>query len=82
MNKSLVNSIAILLLISIMAWLVNNWAIDGTLKLLFILCLFGIKMVVVAFYFMELKKANSFWKLGIIAIVVLFIVFSLVLKIV
>lgn len=80
MNKSLVNIIAILILISIMALLISNLAIDFTVKLLLILCIFGIKFLLVAFHFMELKKANSFWKYGVIVMVLLFILASFLLK--
>jgi hypothetical protein len=45
-----------------------------------ILFLSGLKFSLVAFHFMELKKANSFWKIAILLYIVLFITVVIVLE--
>lgn len=80
MNKSLINIIAILVLVSLMALLINLLAISAPVKTLFILCLFTLKFLLVAFHFIELKKANSFWKLSVTFIVVFFFALSMFTK--
>lgn len=80
MNKSLQNIIAILLLISTMALLINNLSFNLFFKTLLILMLFVIKFLLVSFHFMELKKANSFWKISIQVIVLVFFLSIIFLK--
>ncbi len=80
MNKQLINIIAILVLVSLMALLFNLLDINASLKLLLILSLFSIKFLIVAFHFIELKKANSFWKLSISVTVFLFFFLSFLFR--
>jgi hypothetical protein len=46
----------------------------------FVLILSGLKFVLVAFIFMELKKANTFWKIFILFFISIFIAILLLLK--
>jgi len=80
MNKQLINIIAILVLVSLMALLINLLDINASLKLFLILSLFSIKFLLVAFHFIEIKKANSFWKLSISVTVILFFFLSFLFK--
>ena len=80
MNKQLINIIAILVLVSLMALLINLLDINASLKLFLILSLFSIKFLLVAFHFIELKKANSFWKLSISVTVILFFFLSFLFR--
>jgi hypothetical protein len=80
MNKSLLNIIILLVLISIMALFINVLEISPQVKVLSILGIFGIKFLLVAFHFMELKKANSFWKLSLTILIILFFLASFLFK--
>lgn len=80
MNKSLINSIVVLILISIMAVFITILEISPQVKVLSILGIFGIKFLLVAFHFMELKKGNSFWKFSLAFLVILFFLASFLFK--
>lgn len=80
MNKSLINIIVILVLVSLMALLINLLEINATVRLFLILTIFGLKFLLVAYHFIELKKANSFWKISIVFMVFLFFFLSFLFK--
>jgi hypothetical protein len=80
MKKSLILIYVLLLLLTIVtAWIANLYAISAfVVPLLMVLAAF--KFLLVAFQFMELKKANSFWKISLIVTLGLLIVVIIGLK--
>lgn len=73
MKKKDIYTLALLILLTITTAFFSN--LENGLKVvgLIILILNGIKFITVAFQFMELKKAHSFWKALIISFLTLFI---------
>ncbi|MGV8945778.1 MAG: cytochrome C oxidase subunit IV family protein [Lutibacter sp.] len=67
----------VLLAISILAAWVTKLGIGINAILVIILAFFMLKFLLVAFYFMELKKAHAFWKGAVIIFASLF--FAIVL---
>lgn len=80
MKKSLILIYVLLLLLTIVtACIANLYAISAfVVPLLMVLAAF--KFLLVAFQFMELKKANSFWKISLIVTLGLLIVVIIGLK--
>jgi hypothetical protein len=80
MKKSLILIYVLLLLLTIVtACIANLYAISVfVVPLLMVLAAF--KFLLVAFQFMELKKANSFWKISLIVTLGLLIVVIIGLK--
>lgn len=80
MKKSLILVYVLLLLLTIAtAWIANLFAISAfVVPLLMVLA--ASKFLLVAFQFMELKKANSFWKISLIVTLGLLIVVIIGLK--
>jgi hypothetical protein len=80
MKKSLILIYVLLLLLTIVtAWIANLYTISAfVVPLLMVLAAF--KFLLVAFQFMELKKANSFWKISLIVTLGLLIVVIIGLK--
>jgi len=72
MKKTTVYTLLALILLTISTALISN---THQLKLaaLFILVLSGIKFLLVAFNFMELKKAHALWKIALISFLILFV---------
>ena len=64
-----------LLVLTIISAAVSN--VDNKYTILCILLLAAFKFVGVSFYFMELKKAHTFWKVAILMFLMLFIVLIL-----
>ncbi|SFS51928.1 cytochrome C oxidase subunit IV family protein [Lutibacter maritimus] len=56
----------VLIMLTICTALVSNSTLVTTVAVTFILVLAAIKFILVANYFMEMKKAHSFWKFSII----------------
>lgn len=78
MKKSLVFTYGILILLTIATALISNSTGIPQVVVGLIMGLSAIKFLVVAFQFMELKKANSFWKVSlgfVLGLMVLLIVF-------
>ena len=73
MQKRDIYTLALLILLTITVAFFSN--LEGNLKYigLVILILSGIKFIAVAFQFMEISKAHSFWKGLIISFLTLFI---------
>lgn len=63
MKKSLLYTYGVLLFLTITTALVSTSIEVSTLAVSLIMGLSAIKFILVAFQFMELKKANSFWKI-------------------
>jgi hypothetical protein len=77
MKKSLIITYGALLILTLStAFVASSIAISKGIVLL-ILMISAIKFLLVAFHFMELKKANPFWKVSL-----LFILFLLIFLIV
>lgn len=72
MKKHLTLIYGILLLLTIATAILSKFCINKT-AVVFILALSGIKFLLVAFHFMELKKANVFWKASLSIFLVLLI---------
>lgn len=66
-----------LLVLTIISAAVSN--VDSRYTLIFILLLAALKFIGVSFYFMELKKAHTFWKAALLLFLMLFIVLILLL---
>jgi cytochrome c biogenesis protein CcdA len=73
MQKKDIYTLALLIALTITTAFFSNYYGDLKYVGLIILILSGIKFVSIAFQFMELKKANSFWKGLIITFLTLFI---------
>ncbi len=73
MQKKDIYTLTILIFLTITTAFFSNYYSDLKLVGLIILVLSGIKFVLVAFQFMELKKAHNFWKGLIIAFLTVFI---------
>nr|WP_315183773.1 cytochrome C oxidase subunit IV family protein [uncultured Flavobacterium sp.] len=79
MKKVLVFVYGILILLTVTTALVSNVMVVSQLAIALIMGLSVLKFFLVSFEFMELKKANSFWKgslisvLGLIVLSILFI---------
>ncbi len=67
------NTLILLLVLTGLAALVSNSSLGGALLPLLILSLAMIKLLLVAFEFMELKKAHRFWQAALISTVVIFL---------
>jgi heme/copper-type cytochrome/quinol oxidase subunit 4 len=80
MKKSLISIYVLLLLLTIAtAWIANLFTISAFVVPL-VMVLAAFKFLLVAFQFMELKKANSFWKISLIVTLGLIIVVIISLK--
>ena len=73
MQKKDIITLSFLILLTILTAIFSQSEGIGTFLPLLILVLSGIKFLLVAFNFMELKKANAFWKTIMIVYLVLFI---------
>ena len=73
MQKKDIYTLALLIALTITTAFFSNYYCDIKYVGLIILILSGIKFVSIAFQFMELKKAHSFWKGLIITFLTLFI---------
>jgi len=73
MQKKDIYTLALLIALTITTAFFSNYYGDLKYVGLIILILSGIKFVSIAFQFMELKKAHSFWKGLIITFLTLFI---------
>jgi hypothetical protein len=78
MRKSLLLVYGILIVLTLTTAFVVNSMMISTFVVSLIMGLSIFKFLLVAFQFMELKKANSFWKVSLsltIGLIVLFIIF-------
>ncbi len=77
MTKSISYTLLTLIILTIITALVSSFV---TLKVgvYFILFLSSIKFVLVSFQFMEMKKANIFWKILILLFLIIFITITFV----
>ena len=79
MKKQLTLIYGVVLLLTVFTVILSKFSINK-IAVIFILALSGLKFLLIAFHFMELKKANNFWKvtlslflvflIGIIALII------------
>lgn len=80
MKKSLVYTYGLLLFLTLITAVVSTTMSASIIALSLIMVFSAVKFLLVAFQLMELKKANSFWKmslgfvLGLIVLLIIFIV--------
>ena len=78
MRKTLTITWIILIVLTIVSALVSK--LQAVYVVPIILILAAVKFIGIAFQFMELKKANTFWKAMILAFLLLFTVIILAVK--
>ena len=79
MKKQLNLIFGIVLLLTIATAILSKFSLNKTV-VVFILAFSGVKFLLVAFHFMELKKANVFWKASLsIFLVLLFGIIALII---
>lgn len=74
-QKSFLYVLLVLIILTILSAVVSNSEIENIMGIIMVLAAF--KFLIVAFYFMELRHANMFWKALLIGCLTIFI--SLVL---
>ncbi|WP_369764895.1 cytochrome C oxidase subunit IV family protein [Flavobacterium sp. WC2429] len=79
MKKPLLYTYVVLLFLTITTALVSTSIEVSTLAVSLIMGLSAIKFLLVAFQFMELRKANSFWKICLTLVLALIILLVLLL---
>lgn len=77
MKKSLLSVYVILLFLTLVSAVVSSASIPSTTVILLLIGLAATKFILVAFHFMELKKAHIFWKTTLI--VTLFLIMSIMI---
>ena len=68
--KSLNQTFISLMILTIFTIILTYISIDSSVKMFLIILLFSAKFLLVAFHFMELKLANSFWKIALTSFLV------------
>jgi len=75
MDKGLKFTYLLLIIFTIITAVVSAFGSEGGKIIAFlIMVLAGIKFLLVAFHFMELKKAHTFWKFSTVLVCVLIVV--------
>ncbi len=72
-------TLGVLLLLTVAAVFASNTVESSSYLILTVLGLGVIKLLLVAFQFMELKKAHPFWKAAITVVVSLFLITSCII---
>lgn len=80
MKKTLLFNYGLLILLTISTALISNIVTFPALAVGLIMGLSMLKFILVSFEFMELKKANSFWKMSLISILLLIVLLLILLK--
>ncbi len=70
-NKNII-TLGVLIILTVVTGLVSENHQSYQTANMFIMLLSGLKFLLVAFQFMELKKANIFWKMTLIVFIILF----------
>ncbi|WP_459926166.1 cytochrome C oxidase subunit IV family protein [Flavobacterium covae] len=81
MEKHLIKTYTLLLILTLLTSFLQTTDIHHIIKISLTMLLFLIKLVVVAFEFMELKKANIAWKFILISFLFLIIIIVLFINI-
>lgn len=79
MGRNNILTLAILFILTLITAILSRQADMAVLGAILILGLSGIKFLLVAFNFMELKKANTFWKILLLGYLALFITVMLII---
>ena len=79
MKKSLLVTYGVLIVLTITTALISNASSFSTVAVALIMGLSAIKFLLVAFQFMELKKANSAWKYTLVIVLTLMILLIILL---
>lgn len=79
MKKSLLYTYGILIILTFTTALVSTSVAVSTLAVNIIMVISALKFIVVAFQFMELKKANSFWKITLIVLLILIVLVTVII---
>ena len=66
-----------LILLTISTTLITNSVLSISISALLILGLSSLKFIGVSFYFMELRKAHTLWKVSLIIYVLIFMVITM-----
>ena len=69
--KSLNQTFISLMILTMFTIILTNISIESSVKTPLIIGMFSAKLLLVDFYFMELKEANSFWKFALTSFLVL-----------
>ncbi len=76
--KSAKATLVILVILTILSAIVSNYAWNYVTTIILILA--GLKFIGIAYYFMDLQKAHTFWKVIIGVFVLIMIAVILVIK--
>ena len=74
MKKTLVLNYGLLILLTISTSLISRYTSISNVAVALIIAASAVKFILVAFQFMELKTANTFWKMSLIFVLFLIIV--------
>lgn len=74
MKKTLNLSFVLLILLTFITALISNTSKFTEFAIGLIMVISAIKFILVSFQFMELKKANIFWKISLLFLLILIIV--------
>jgi uncharacterized membrane protein YidH (DUF202 family) len=80
MKKSLITIYILLLIATLATSCISGYFAVFEIVVALIMVLAGLKFLLVAFHFMELKKAHPFWKISLMLTLGLFIVLVVSLK--
>ena len=77
MKKTLLLNYGLLIILTVTTAFLSNYTSITNVAVNLILVASAFKFIIVAFQFMELKKANAFWKVSVI--IVLFLIITPIL---
>jgi predicted transporter len=80
MKNKLLFTYGLLILLTVSTALISNTIAISSVAIGLILGIAAIKFLLVSFEFMELKKANSFWKASLISVLGLLLLVLVLLK--
>lgn len=75
--KKLIITLAVLIILTIVTAIISNTSTGFAVTAILILAM--LKFIGVAFYFMEMRRAHSFWKVIILAFAILFLTTTLII---
>ncbi|MBX9806574.1 MAG: cytochrome C oxidase subunit IV family protein [Flavobacteriaceae bacterium] len=73
MKKPFIFTYILLILLTVVTALVSTSSAISKIAIFLIMGISAIKFLMVAFQFMELKKANSFWKIAVALVIIVII---------
>lgn len=81
MKKTLLINYGLLILLTVSTALISNFVTISSLAICLIMGLSALKFILVSFQFMEMKKANLFWKMSLISVLLLIVISVILLRI-